>query len=80
MTTTIQRNKRIVGNNSASYDAKHPCNPVRLRPIHDAIQQVPKYSDCRTAAFFRRTGSRASRRSIAHGLQHFFSVRGWSYF
>lgn len=35
---TIKRNKQIVGNNSKSYNDKHPDNPVSLRPIHDALR------------------------------------------
>jgi hypothetical protein len=34
------RNKRIVGNNSASYDRKHPENPVDMRPIYNAKQKL----------------------------------------
>ena len=34
---TIKRNATIVGSNCASYDDKHPENPVSLRPIHRAL-------------------------------------------
>lgn len=36
------RNAKIVGNNSKSYDDKHPNNPVSLRPIHEAVMNTPK--------------------------------------
>lgn len=39
---TVQRNKQIVGNNSNSYNDKHPENPVSLRPIRDAVANTPK--------------------------------------
>jgi hypothetical protein len=41
------RNKEIVGNNSKSYNDKHPENPVSLRPIHDAVQNTPKILDAK---------------------------------
>lgn len=31
------RNKRAVGKNSASYNAKHPHNPIELRPVSLAL-------------------------------------------
>ena len=40
-----QRNSQIVGNNSKSYDDKHPTNPIVLRPIRDAIANTPKIAD-----------------------------------
>lgn len=42
---TAIRNAKIVGHNSKSYNDKHPENPVSLRPIHDAIQNIPKILD-----------------------------------
>ena len=42
---TMTRNAMIVGNNSKSYNDKHPENPVSLRPVHDAIAKVPKLVD-----------------------------------
>jgi hypothetical protein len=41
------RNAKIVGNNSKSYNDKHPENPVSLRPIHDAIENTPKILDAK---------------------------------
>ncbi|ADE12173.1 hypothetical protein [Sideroxydans lithotrophicus] len=32
---TVIRNAKRVGNNSRSYDEKHPENPISLRPIAD---------------------------------------------
>ena len=34
------RNKRIVGNNTASYNDKHPTNPIIFGPIRKAIRLV----------------------------------------
>jgi hypothetical protein len=39
---TIQRNARIVGKNSMSYNDKHKSAPVDMRPIHNAIARLPK--------------------------------------
>jgi len=59
-----QRNSQIVGNNSKSYDDKHPTNPIVLRPIRDAIANTPKiadekgvlHPDCRRISCLRRAG------------------------
>jgi hypothetical protein len=48
---TIKRNAQIVGNNSKSYNDKHPENPVSLRPVHDAIANVPKLVDTKGFAY-----------------------------
>ena len=40
-----KRNEQIVGNNSKSYNDKHPDNPIHLRPIRAAIAKVPKVAD-----------------------------------
>jgi hypothetical protein len=40
-----KRNDQVVGNNSKSYSEKHPEHPIHLRPIREAIQQVPKIKD-----------------------------------
>lgn len=40
---TISINKQIVGNNSKSYNDKHPENPISLRPIRDACKATGKY-------------------------------------
>jgi hypothetical protein len=45
MKATVKRNAMIVGNNSKSYNDKHPENPVSLRPIHDAVKKTPKILD-----------------------------------
>lgn len=42
MEKKLNRNHLVVGKNSMSYDDKHPENPVSLRPVHDAIQKLPK--------------------------------------
>jgi hypothetical protein len=42
---TVQRNKIIVGNNSKSYNDKHPENPISLRPIRDAVLSMPMVKD-----------------------------------
>ena len=34
---TVQRNAKIVGNNSMSYDDKHPHATITLRPIKKAL-------------------------------------------
>jgi hypothetical protein len=39
------RNAQIVGNNSKSYNDKHPDNPIHLRPIRQAIANLPKVKD-----------------------------------
>lgn len=33
------RNHLITGRNSASYNDKHPENPIELRPIRDALRR-----------------------------------------
>jgi len=35
-----KRNKMIVGNNSASYNDKHPINPIQLNPIGRALRMT----------------------------------------
>lgn len=47
---TITRNKRITGNNSKSYNDKHPENPISLRPIRDACKAIYKSSPYVTRA------------------------------
>jgi len=42
---TVRRNKQIVGNNSKSYNDKHPENPISLRPVRNAIQKMPRIAD-----------------------------------
>ena len=37
---TIKRNGIITGKNSMSYNAKHPNNPIILRPIRDARRRT----------------------------------------
>jgi hypothetical protein len=34
------RNKIIVGKNSASYNDKHPINPIQLNPIRTALRMT----------------------------------------
>lgn len=36
-----KRNDQIVGRNSASYNDKHPENPIELRPIRSACWRNP---------------------------------------
>jgi len=45
MKADSKRNDKIVGNNSKSYNDKHPDNPIHLRPIRQAIANVPKVKD-----------------------------------
>lgn len=47
--TSPARNKVIVGKNSASYNDKHPHNPVQLRPVSRAL-----HADSSINSFVRR--------------------------
>ena len=43
--TDTKRNNKIVGNNSKSYNDKHPDNPIHLRPIRMLIAKTPELQD-----------------------------------
>lgn len=63
---TVIRNTKIVGNNSKSYNDKHPNNPIVLRPIHDACKAThPKAFKLRAKL---RAMSNWSRPEIARGI------------
>jgi hypothetical protein len=55
--TDTKRNDKIVGNNSKSYNDKHPDNPIHLRPIRMAIAKTPKLQDDKAACELRSLGS-----------------------
>jgi hypothetical protein len=40
LTLTVIRNAKRVGKNSASYDAKHPENPIHLAPLRPELRAV----------------------------------------
>lgn len=63
---TVIRNAKVVGNNSKSYDDKHPENPVSLRPIHDACQLIHK-DDFKLRAKIRALAN-CDRQTIANGI------------
>ncbi len=69
---TVIRNAKVVGNNSKSYNDKHPENPVSLRPIHDALRATKKDD------FNVRRGLRwlanLSRPEIVRGIQHYIGA------
>jgi hypothetical protein len=80
-TKPCNRNKEVTGHNSMSYDDKHRSAPVSLRPIHDAIQKVPKIAvtnsfnpfserrpDYKRINELRRVGSRLARPQIVRYL------------
>jgi hypothetical protein len=68
-TLTVIRNTKIVGNNSKSYNDKHPKNPVSLRPIHDACAAIHRND------FKLRRQLRAlmnyDRQTIARAIAHY---------
>lgn len=39
---TVKRNNIRTGKNCASYNRKHPENPIDMRPIYNARRKVPK--------------------------------------
>lgn len=59
------RNNEVTGKNSASYDAKHPHNPITMRPIHDALCKV-RHEWQRKALLLMCNGSRTD---IAYGVK-----------
>ncbi len=61
---TISRNKQITGNNSKSYNDKHPENPISLRPIRDACKATIKHERKLRGRLHRL--ARFSRPTIAH--------------
>lgn len=65
---TAIRNGHVVGNNSKSYNAKHPENPVSLRPIHDACKATHK-DDSKLRRKLRALGN-LSRPQIARGIAY----------
>lgn len=40
---TVIRNAKVVGRNRASYNDKHPNNPVSLRPLHGVYPCAPRW-------------------------------------
>jgi len=61
---TAIRNANVVGNNSKSYNDKHPENPVSLRPIHDALLKArPRWMRTKLRAM-----ANWSRPAIARGI------------
>jgi hypothetical protein len=66
--TTGIRNKLITGKNSASYNEKHPENPISMRPIHDALTTT---RDGGVARRLRFIGTHESRAEIARILMFF---------
>lgn len=63
---TVIRNDKVVGNNSKSYNDKHPENPVSLRPIHDACKATHK-DDFKLRVKLRALAS-CSRPTMARGI------------
>jgi hypothetical protein len=61
---TVIRNAGVVGNNSKSYNDKHPENPVSLRPLHDALL----VANVRWLRVKLRAMKNWSRPDIAHGI------------
>lgn len=59
------RNAMIVGHNRASYDDKHPHNPVALRPLHIALK-----SSSRTIVRRVRAMCNLSRPEINQALRY----------
>ena len=66
---TVIRNAKVVGNNSKSYNDKHPENPVSLRPLHDACKATHK-DDFELRAKIRALAN-LSRPQIARGIAHY---------
>jgi len=66
---TVIRNAKIVGNNSKSYDNKHPENPIALRPIRDACKATHK--DAFKLRLKLRALANCSRPTIALGIAYY---------
>ena len=75
-----RRNYEIVGNNSASYNDKHPTNPIELHPIRRAIANTPKIADGKGGLhpdyahihYLRGMGGRSGKQEILANI-HFYS-------